>query len=145
MLSSENVRSETYRGYSYSECLEKVQAHWGDGYDYIASERKQVKIGGFLGIGAKAGIEVRFSLLPKKKLYNFKTQQPTETFAQAQQRILQMQGLAPQPQSNPQIKEVLDAVKSLKQGIEQIQKADAALYKAKDGGRNQVVLCGIDD
>lgn len=126
MLSSENVRSETYRGYSYSECLEKVQAHWGDGYDYIASERKQVKIGGFLGIGAKAGIEVRFSLLPKKKLYNFKTQQPTETFAQAQQRILQMQGLAPQPQSNPQIKEVLDAVKSLKQGIEQIQKADAA-------------------
>ncbi len=26
-----------------------------------------------------------------------------------------------------------------------IQKADSSLYKAKDGGRNQVILCGIDD
>ncbi len=151
MLSSEETKYEIIRGLTAGECTERINALYGDEYDCYPISRKKVKIGGLFGlIGGKEGIEIKYSCALKKKFSNTSSpylfgnpqikqkepdvdrfsdsyrnlQQTRETFEQSRQRILEKNGVLPQAQQNPQIKEVLDAVKVLQQGIDEIKKSD---------------------
>ena len=149
MLNSDSIQFVTLKGLTASECVEKVRAMYGDAFDCFPLDRQKIKIGGFLGIGAKEGIQIKFSLSPKKSAFNpsvtnpfasgminqnmsdnsgyinpyASMSQPRESFEQAKQRILEKTG-GQTAQSNPQIKEVLEAVKSLQQGIDEIKNSE---------------------
>lgn len=127
MSNYNEIRYVTYKGLSEEECFKKLFSDFGRDIQYFVKNRKDhIKIGGFLGIGAKDGIEISFSvyrnnnLIQNAPIYgpsnntqsinNANSLQNTETIEETKKKIIEKSGKLP----IIQITEVLEEIKSLK-------------------------------